>query len=173
IRAAVSKQHQLQVIAVVLLKPGSIPKTTSGKVQRYACRAGFENGSLNAIGKWQVEESGGSGGSKGEKSEQSKICASELIVWLRDYAGSYINSRLIDERRSIPPHIVLDFGNRGLLGMQVPHEYGGLGLNNYDTMRVLQQLGAIDPTLSLFVGLNNILGIRPILRYGSKDLKDE
>ena len=30
IRAAVSKQHQLQVIAVVLLKPGSIPITTSG-----------------------------------------------------------------------------------------------------------------------------------------------
>ncbi|MEM6404908.1 MAG: acyl-CoA dehydrogenase family protein, partial [Cyanobacteria bacterium P01_D01_bin.116] len=96
-----------------------------------------------------------------------------LIVWLRDYASNYINSRLIDERRSIPPHIVLDFGNRGLLGMQVPHEYGGLGLSNYDTMRVLQQLGAIDPTLSLFVGLNNILGIRPILRYGSKALKDE
>ncbi|MEO0935837.1 MAG: acyl-CoA dehydrogenase family protein, partial [Cyanobacteria bacterium J06641_2] len=80
---------------------------------------------------------------------------------------------LQNPRRSIPPHIVLDFGNRGLLGMQVPREYGGLGLNNYDTMRVLQQLGAIDPTLSLFVGLNNILGIRPILRYGSRALKDE
>ncbi|MEM7716074.1 MAG: AMP-binding protein [Cyanobacteria bacterium P01_A01_bin.68] len=181
IRAAVSKQHQLQIYAVVLLKPGSIPKTTSGKVQRYACRAGFENGSLNAISDWQVEGDKGTRGQghketrrKGDKENQeSRVCVDELIDWLRDYAGNYINSRLIDERRSIPPHIVLDFGNRGLLGMQVPREYGGLGLNNYDTMRVLQQLGAIDPTLSLFVGLNNILGIRPILRYGSKALKDE
>ena len=176
IRAAVSQHHQLQVYAVVLLKPGSIPKTTSGKIQRYACRAGFRNGGLNAIGEWQVEESrgsGGSGGSRGEGNEESKIRADELIVWLREYASSYINSRLIDERRCIPPHIVLDFGNRGLLGMQVPREYGGLGLGNYDTMRVLQQLGAIDTTLSLFVGLNNILGIRPILRYGSKALQDE
>ncbi|MEM9923865.1 MAG: AMP-binding protein, partial [Cyanobacteria bacterium P01_D01_bin.50] len=169
IRAAVSKQHQLQVYAVVLLKPGSIPKTTSGKVQRYACRAGFENNSLNAIGERRGERERGREGER----EKSKICADELIVWLREYGNNYINSRLIDERRSIAPHIVLDFGNRGLLGMQVPGEYGGLGLSNYDTMRVLQQLGAIDPTLSLFVGLNNILGIRPILRYGSKALKDE
>jgi acyl-CoA synthetase (AMP-forming)/AMP-acid ligase II/alkylation response protein AidB-like acyl-CoA dehydrogenase/acyl carrier protein len=208
IRAAVSQQHQLQIYAVLLLKPGSIPKTTSGKIQRYACRAGFENGSLNRIGEWQVEEdkvshcvaevpsvvaSGATRspevfpkgretrgqGDKGTRrqgdkgSNNSKVCASELIVWLRDYASSYINSRLIDERRCIPPHIILDFGNRGLLGMQVPREYGGLGLGNYDTMRVLQQLGAIDTTLSLFVGLNNILGIRPILRYGSKALQDE
>ncbi|BAY81667.1 AMP-dependent synthetase and ligase, acyl-CoA synthase [Calothrix parasitica NIES-267] len=197
IRAAVSKQHQLQVYAVLLLKPGSIPKTTSGKVQRYACRAGFENGGLNAIGEWRFEERGGEGDGestrvgrlptlsevanpKGEmgrwgdgENQKSRISASELIVWLREYAGNYINSRLIDERRCVPPHIVLDFGNRGLLGMQVPREYGGLGLGNYDTMRVLQQLGAIDTTLSLFVGLNNILGIRPILRYGSKALQDE
>ena len=169
IRSAVSQHHQLQVYSVILLKPGSIPKTTSGKIQRYACRAAFENGSLNAIG----EVRGVSEGESERGREKSKVCGDELIVWLREYAGSYINSRLMDERRSIPPHIVLDFGNRGLLGMQVPREYGGLELSNYDTMRILQQLGAIDTTLSLFVGLNNILGIRPILRYGSKALKDE
>ena len=174
IRAAVSKHYQLQVYAVLLLKPGSIPKTTSGKIQRYLCRTGFEDGSLNTIGEWQLlGESEGSGGSVERGNKESKIFVDELIVWLRDYANNYINSRLIDERRSIPPHIVLDFGNQGLLGMQVPYEYGGLGLNNYDTMRVLEQLGAIDPTLSLFVGLNNILGIRPILRYANQALKDE
>ncbi|MBE9215021.1 AMP-binding protein [Plectonema cf. radiosum LEGE 06105] len=178
--SAVSQQYQLQVYAVVLLKPGSIPKTTSGKIQRYACRAGFENGSLNRIGEWCFEEGNeelknrrDAESAEGRGLRESRVCADELIVWLREYAGNYINSRLIDERRCIPPHIVLDFGNRGLLGMQVPREYGGLGLGNYDTMRVLQQLGAIDTTLSLFVGLNNILGIRPILRYGSKALQDE
>lgn len=40
-------------------------------------------------------------------------------------------------------------------------------------MRILEQLGAIDPTLSLFVGLNNILGIRPLLHFASSTLKDE
>ena len=133
IRAAISKQHQLQVIAVVLLKPGSIPKTTSGKVQRYACRAGFENDSLNAIGRRGERERGREGEREKELKNrrdaesaeergfrESRVGADDLIAWLRDYAGNYVNSRLIDERRCIPPHIVLAFGTRGLLGLQVP-----------------------------------------------------
>ncbi|NEQ82091.1 MAG: AMP-dependent synthetase, partial [Moorea sp. SIO2I5] len=41
------------------------------------------------------------------------------------------------------------------------------------TMRVVEQLGAIDPTLCAFVVVHNILGIRPLLNYGSKQLKKE
>lgn len=52
IRKAVSQQHGLQVYAVVLLKTASIPKTSSGKIQRYACRVGFLDGSLDVVGSW-------------------------------------------------------------------------------------------------------------------------
>lgn len=52
IRQAVSEQHQLQVYAIVLLKTASIPKTSSGKIQRLACRDGFLNGSLDVVGDW-------------------------------------------------------------------------------------------------------------------------
>lgn len=52
IRRAVSQQHELEVYAVVLLKTASIPKTSSGKIQRYACRIGFLNGSLDVVGDW-------------------------------------------------------------------------------------------------------------------------
>ena len=49
IRKAISEEHEVQVYAVVLIKPGSIPKTSSGKIQRRATRAGFENGDLNVV----------------------------------------------------------------------------------------------------------------------------
>ncbi|MBW4632294.1 MAG: AMP-binding protein [Iphinoe sp. HA4291-MV1] len=52
IRQAVSEQHQLQVYAIVLLKTASIPKTSSGKVQRHACRVGFLDKSLDVVGDW-------------------------------------------------------------------------------------------------------------------------
>jgi acyl-CoA synthetase (AMP-forming)/AMP-acid ligase II/aryl carrier-like protein len=48
IRQAVSEHHEVQVYGVVLLKPGSIPKTSSGKIQRRACRAAFLQGELQA-----------------------------------------------------------------------------------------------------------------------------
>ncbi|MGB3405027.1 MAG: fatty acyl-AMP ligase [Microcoleaceae cyanobacterium] len=49
IRRAVSKSHDLQVYKALLLKPGTLPKTSSGKIQRHACRAGFLAGTLNVI----------------------------------------------------------------------------------------------------------------------------
>lgn len=99
--------------------------------------------------------------------------AQELISWLRDYATHRINSRMIDERRTIPPHVVLDLGNKGILGMQVPKRYGGLELSTVDLMLVIQQLTAIDMTLGTFVGLNNWLGIWPIQMYASEAVKQE
>ncbi|MEL7510339.1 MAG: AMP-binding protein [Cyanobacteria bacterium J06554_1] len=52
IRQAVSQQHDLQVYGVVLLRTASIPKTSSGKIQRYVCRNSFIADELNVVGKW-------------------------------------------------------------------------------------------------------------------------
>ncbi|MEC4812783.1 MAG: fatty acyl-AMP ligase [Scytonema sp. PMC 1069.18] len=49
---AVSQNHELQVYAVLLLKTTSIPKTSSGKIQRHACRRGFLTNSLDTVGQW-------------------------------------------------------------------------------------------------------------------------
>ena len=57
IRQAVSQEHELQVDAIVLLKTGSIPKTSSGKIQRHACRTGFEIGTLAEVGRSEIERS--------------------------------------------------------------------------------------------------------------------
>jgi acyl-CoA synthetase (AMP-forming)/AMP-acid ligase II len=54
IRQAIVEQHDLQVYAVLLLKTGSIPKTSSGKIQRQACRERFLTGSLDVVGDWIV-----------------------------------------------------------------------------------------------------------------------
>jgi acyl-CoA synthetase (AMP-forming)/AMP-acid ligase II len=41
IRREIAKNHDLQVHTTLLLKPGSLPKTSSGKIQRHTCRADF------------------------------------------------------------------------------------------------------------------------------------
>lgn len=50
ISQSVAAQHGLQVYKAVLVKTGSIPKTSSGKIQRYACKNRFLNDTLNLIG---------------------------------------------------------------------------------------------------------------------------
>lgn len=50
IRQAIGKQLGLQVYAVVLLKPGTIPKTSSGKIRRRNCRERFLSDTLEVLG---------------------------------------------------------------------------------------------------------------------------
>ncbi len=51
IRQSVSREHGIHVYAAVLIKTSSLPKTTSGKVQRYLCREHFIQGSLKVVAK--------------------------------------------------------------------------------------------------------------------------
>jgi acyl-CoA synthetase (AMP-forming)/AMP-acid ligase II len=50
IREAIAEAHELQAHAVVLTNPGSIPRTSSGKVRRAACRELFLQGRLDIFG---------------------------------------------------------------------------------------------------------------------------
>ena len=51
IRQAVAEEHEAQVWEVVLLRAGTLPRTSSGKVQRHACRAGYLAGTLEIVGR--------------------------------------------------------------------------------------------------------------------------
>jgi acyl-CoA synthetase (AMP-forming)/AMP-acid ligase II len=46
IRQVVAERHELMVHDVQFLEPGGLPRTSSGKVQRHACRLGYERGTL-------------------------------------------------------------------------------------------------------------------------------
>ena len=54
VRRAVSLEHELPVDAIVLVQAGSIPKTSSAKIQRHACRQAFLEGSLDVVAQWQA-----------------------------------------------------------------------------------------------------------------------
>lgn len=172
IRRVIAEEHDVQVAHVALLKPGSLPKTSSGKIQRQACRAAFLDGRLEPVAAWTDPDLVDATGPRAVPSTLRRG-ADDLIAWLRRYADERLNSRLIDERRMIPPYVVLDFGNQGILGMQIPERWGGLGFAMGDTLRVLEQLAAIDLTLATFVCGSNLLGSRPIARHGSPELRAE
>ncbi|WP_414514560.1 beta-ketoacyl synthase N-terminal-like domain-containing protein [Nostoc sp. PCC 9305] len=115
IRQAVTTQHELELYAVLLLKPVSIPKTSSGKIQRYATRAGFLAGTLDVVGQWRKAGERGSRGAGGQRSrgaggageagEQGELRsrksgdkgAAEIQNWL-------VNK--IAQRQNIAPHSI-------------------------------------------------------------------
>ena len=57
IRASVNEEHDLPPDAIVLVRAYSIPKTSSGKVQRHACKKNFENDlDKHVIARWTAWE---------------------------------------------------------------------------------------------------------------------
>jgi acyl-CoA synthetase (AMP-forming)/AMP-acid ligase II len=53
VRRGVTEVHHITPCAVVLVTAGSVPKTTSGKLQRFACRQAFLTGRLEVVAEWR------------------------------------------------------------------------------------------------------------------------
>ncbi|MDQ3193991.1 MAG: fatty acyl-AMP ligase, partial [Bacteroidota bacterium] len=56
IRKGVSEEHDLQAHSITLIRPGTVPKTSSGKIQRRACSAGINDGTLEVVAEWKRGE---------------------------------------------------------------------------------------------------------------------
>ncbi|HKH45556.1 MAG TPA: amino acid adenylation domain-containing protein, partial [Thermoanaerobaculia bacterium] len=57
VRRAIAEEHEVQVYEVVLIRPGTLPRTSSGKVQRHACRSAWLAGGedLEIVGRDAVD----------------------------------------------------------------------------------------------------------------------
>ena len=56
VRRAITEEHEVEPWAIVLIRHATIHKTSSGKIQRQACRAAFLAASLTVIGEWRKPE---------------------------------------------------------------------------------------------------------------------
>jgi amino acid adenylation domain-containing protein len=110
IRRAVADEHEVTPDAVVLLKPASLPKTSSGKIQRHACRAGYLSGSLAAVASWRRgEEDGrffsplpGEGGAMGEG--PGVRGHGDLVRWLAGEVARRSGVAAVDPRQPVASH---------------------------------------------------------------------
>jgi acyl-CoA synthetase (AMP-forming)/AMP-acid ligase II/alkylation response protein AidB-like acyl-CoA dehydrogenase/acyl carrier protein len=197
IRNVVSEGHGLHTHAIVLLRPASLPRTTSGKVRRKVCRQAFLEQTLAEVASSvfgvEVINQGGESqpridvavkprAAQGSASKTDVIAtrateararkaAERVIDWLRRYSDTSAENHNDDVLRTLSPSLLQEFGAQGLLALQVSPQYGGLELGHSETARVLEQLAAIDMNAGLFVGLNNYLGIGPIARHATASVK--
>ena len=116
IQQSVAEKHGLETHSIVLIKSGSIPKTSSGKIQRSACRAAFLDNSLRSV-KVELKAISDISGVDQHSSQPS----SELIQdWLR--------TRLARQLKISPTEIDVNssFTSFGLGSMQVVRITGEL-----------------------------------------------
>ncbi|WP_163781271.1 non-ribosomal peptide synthetase, partial [Myxococcus vastator] len=116
IREAVAREHELRVHTVVLVRQGTVPKTSSGKIQRRLCRQWFLEGTLEAVGTFSRSEDGEGAMQAREDVPQAPGAPEpepgsrqELVSWLRGRLARLLQmeARDIDPGRPVT-HYGLD-----------------------------------------------------------------
>lgn len=69
IRRNVTREHELPPDGIVFVRFGSMPKTSSGKIQRHACRNEFLNNSLQVVAQWFAWSAGEEVGASADAGE--------------------------------------------------------------------------------------------------------
>jgi acyl-CoA dehydrogenase family protein 9 len=96
----------------------------------------------------------------------------ELVAAFRDYAADHIDPHRIDEERWIPDEVFEELGERGLMGLYVPEEYGGQGLSQTGYARVFEGIGTVDGSLTVVLGVHQSIGMKGIVMYGTDEQKE-
>jgi len=92
---------------------------------------------------------------------------------IREFAESKIRPVIMefDESQKFPMEIMRQLGELGFLGILVPEEYGGAGLGYVEFATIIEEIGKVDPSISLSVAAHNGLGTNHICRFGNETQK--
>ncbi|KAH8173432.1 acyl-CoA dehydrogenase, middle domain-containing protein [Sarocladium implicatum] len=80
-------------------------------------------------------------------------------------------ARDMDEAEKMDPAIVEQLFEQGLMGVEIPEEYGGAGMNFTAAIVGIEELARVDPSVSVMVDVHNTLCNTAIINYGSEALK--
>jgi acyl transferase domain-containing protein/surfactin synthase thioesterase subunit len=114
VRAAVARDHELSLHAIAFIATGSLPKTSSGKIQRSATRDAFHNGGLRVTSVWRstdeqpIEAAAPQPAAAPATAAAAPVTAERLREWLI----AELARRLSVRASSIDPHV--PFANHGL-----------------------------------------------------------
>ena len=92
---------------------------------------------------------------------------------VRDFLDSEILPHVADwwEKADFPTHVISKFGEMGLLGANLPAEYGCPQVNNMTYGLIMYELERVDSGFRSFAGVQSALAMYPIYKYGSEDQK--
>lgn len=123
VRQAVAETYGLEAQAVVLIKPMSLPKTSSGKIQRHVCRARFLSETLEIVGQW-TQDVEATAGIRESDSQASLPPAAQSAEAIERWLASQISQRLRIDPRVID--IQANLSNQGLSSLQAVRLLGDL-----------------------------------------------
>jgi butyryl-CoA dehydrogenase len=91
----------------------------------------------------------------------------------RDLANKEIAPRAsaVDKEHRFPKELVARLGELGLMGVAIPEEWGGAGMDTVSYALALEEISRACASTGVIMSVNNSLVCDPILRFGSEEQK--
>jgi butyryl-CoA dehydrogenase/short/branched chain acyl-CoA dehydrogenase len=98
-----------------------------------------------------------------------------LVNEVRRFCQEVVEPRVakMDAEGKIDPEIIKHLFEMGLMGIDVPEEYGGSGMDFTEAIHVVMELARVDPSVSVVCDVQNTLVNNAIRRWGTEDQKKE
>jgi len=105
-----------------------------------------------------------------QESEENRKMISDMI---RDFSEKKIKPHVLswDESQEFPVALFHELGKLGLMGVMVPHEYGGSGFGYHEYVTTIVELSRVDGSIGLSLAAHNSLCTNHILLFGDESQK--
>jgi alkylation response protein AidB-like acyl-CoA dehydrogenase len=92
---------------------------------------------------------------------------------VREFAEGELRPRVeaMDEQGKLDPALTRQCFELGLMGIETPEEYGGAGAGFFTAIVAVEELSRVDPSVGVFVDVQNTLVNNALLRWGNPDQK--
>jgi short-chain 2-methylacyl-CoA dehydrogenase len=121
-----------------------------------ALREGFKIGVMSAAPLTQL-------------SEEESLFQTSVRQFARETLAPHVRS--MDEAGVFRKSLIEEFFALGLMGIEIPEEYGGQGGTFFQSILAIEELAKVDPSASVVVDVQNTLFNNAILRWGSQEQK--
>jgi butyryl-CoA dehydrogenase/short/branched chain acyl-CoA dehydrogenase len=102
-------------------------------------------------------------------SEDEALFQSSVRKFAREQIAPHV--RAMDEAAAFRKEILAQFFQMGLMGIEIPEEYGGQGGTFFQAVLAVEELSAVDPAAGVIVDVQNTLSINALMRWATPEQK--
>jgi butyryl-CoA dehydrogenase len=98
-----------------------------------------------------------------------------ILETARDFANGVVKPKAkeIDQTGQFPADTVKKLAELGFMGMMIPSEYGGAGLDAISYVIAMEEISAACASTGVIMSVNNSLVCDPLMKYGNEEQKKE
>ena len=101
--------------------------------------------------------------------DEDKIFQSTVLRFARERIAPHVRS--MDEAGVFRKDLLKEMFELGLMGIEIPEEFGGQGGNFFQSVLAIEALATVDPSAAVIVDVQNTIANNILLRWGSDEQK--